>query len=406
MQTADPALMRELNRALVLKLIRDRGSISRAELSSRTNLSRSTVSSIVTDLLQTGLITEQGTGESSGGRRPILLDFNYRAGYVVGVEAGATHLLALLTDLAANVVARHETAFSTNLGPETGVQRIADGVRQVIAAGAIDPELVIGVGVGVPGPLDVGTGAVVSPPIMPGWHGVPLRQRLSQALDLPVYIDNDANLGAVAERWRGAGQGIDHLAYIKVEIGIGCGLILNGQVYRGHIGSAGEIGHTTIDPNGPACRCGNYGCLEAMASGPAIAHRAQLAVKAGQKTLLADLKPVDEIVVQDVAEVALHGDPLGLQLFNEAGRSIGVALAGLINLLNPRRVIIGGEVAEAGDILLEPIRRSVQSHALRVAVENCQIVQGQLGRDTVAIGAVSLALEEILRSPTAKALRL
>jgi len=237
---------------------------------------------------------------------------------------------------------------------------------------------------------------------MPGWHGFPLRVRLEEELGVTVYLDNDANLGALGEWAHGAGQGVDNLAYIKVGTGIGCGLLINGNIYRGQSGSAGEIGHITIDENGPPCRCGNYGCLESMAAGPVIAHRAQSAIRAGQKTILAQAESVEKITAMDVARAAFQGDPLSLQLFHETGRHVGVALAGLINLFNPKMVIIGGGVARAGDILLEPIRRSVQSHGLRIAVESCQIVQAQLGREATALGAVTLVLEKMFRSPELK----
>jgi len=276
---------------------------------------------------------------------------------------------------------------------------VAELAQQALAQAEVSLEQVVGMGLGVPGPVHHATGTVAFPPIMPGWHGFPMRARLEEELGVTVYADNDANLGALGEWAHGAGQGVDNLAYIKVGTGIGCGLIIGGEIYRGQSGSAGEIGHITIDENGPPCRCGNYGCLESMAAGPAIAHRAQLAIKAGQETTLVKTKSVGEITAADVSRAASQGDPLSLQLFHEAGRHIGVALAGLINLFNPKLVIIGGGMAQAGDILLEPIRRSVQSHGLRIAVESCQIVQAQLGREATALGAVTVVLEKMFRSP-------
>ncbi|MCR4405495.1 MAG: ROK family transcriptional regulator [Anaerolineae bacterium] len=397
--TADLGLMRDFNKALVLSLIHRQGTISRAEIAKRTNLSRSTVSNIATELLAANLVRESGIGQSQGGRRPILLEFNYQAGYVVGVELGATHVVVIVADLEPRIIVELEQDFDLTIGPEAGLCRVAELARQALAQAGVNPEQVVGIGLGVPGPVRHEMGTVIFPPIMPGWHGFPLRDRLEKELGTAVYLDNDANLGALGEWAHGAGQGVDNLAYIKVGTGIGCGLLIDGQIYRGQSGSAGEIGHITIDENGPPCRCGNYGCLESMAAGPAIAHRAQLAIKAGQETMLSKAKPVEEITAADVSRAASQGDPLSLQLFHEAGRHIGVALAGLINLFNPKLVIIGGGVARAGDVLLEPIRRSVQSHGLRTAVENCQIVQAQLGREATALGAVTLVLEKMFRSP-------
>ncbi len=397
--TADLGLMRDFNKALVLSLIHQQGTISRADIAKRTNLSRSTVSNIVNELLAAHLVEESGIGQSQGGRRPILIEFNYQTGYAVGVELGATHILVIVTDLEPHTIVELEHEFDLTIGPEAGLRQVIESVRQALAQAGVSLEQVAGVGLGVPGPVSHDMGSVAFPPIMPGWHGFPLRARLEEELGVTVYLDNDANLGALGEWAHGAGQGVDNLAYIKVGTGIGCGLLIDGQIYRGQSGSAGEIGHITIDENGPPCRCGNYGCLESMAAGPAIAHRAQLAIKAGQETMLSKVKPVEEITAADVSRAASQGDPLSLQLFHETGRHIGVALAGLINLFNPKLVIIGGGVAQAGDILLEPIRRSVQSHGLRTTVENCQIVQAQLGREATALGAVTLVLEKMFRSP-------
>jgi len=400
--TADLGLMRDFNKALVLSLIHQQGTISRADIAKRTNLSRSTVSNIVNELLAAHLVEESGIGQSQGGRRPILIEFNYQTGYAVGVELGATHILVIVTDLEPHTIVELEHEFDLTIGPEAGLRQVIESVRQALAQAGVSLEQVAGVGLGVPGPVSHDMGSVAFPPIMPGWHGFPLRVRLEEELGVTVYLDNDANLGALGEWAHGAGQGVDNLAYIKVGTGIGCGLLIDGQIYRGQSGSAGEIGHITIDENGPPCRCGNYGCLESMAAGPAIAHRAQLAIKAGQETMLSKVKPVEEITAADVSRAASQGDPLSLQLFHETGRHIGVALAGLINLFNPKLVIIGGGVAQAGDILLEPIRRSVQSHGLRTTVENCQIVQAQLGREATALGAVTLVLEKMFRSPELK----
>jgi glucokinase-like ROK family protein len=397
--TAAPSLMRDFNKALVLSLIRRERTISRADIAKQTNLSRSTVSNIVNELLDANLVQESGTGRSQGGRRPILIECNYQAGYVAGVELGATHLFVVVTDLEPKTIVELERDFDLTVGPEAGISQVADIVRQALTQAEMSLGQVAGIGLGVPGPVRHAMGAVAFPPIMPGWHGFPLRARLEEELGVSVYLDNDANLGALGEWAHGAGQRLDNLAYIKVGTGIGCGLIIRDEIYRGQSGSAGEIGHITIDENGPPCRCGNYGCLESMAAGPAIAHRAQLAIRAGQESILTKMKPVEEIKAADVSRAASQGDPLSLQLFHEAGRHIGVALAGLINLFNPRLVIIGGGMAQAGDILLEPIRRSVQSHGLRIAVENCQIVQAQLGREATALGAVTLVLEEMFRCP-------
>lgn len=398
-KAVDFSRMREMNRTVILDVIRDEGSISRAAIAKRTRLSRSTVSSIITELIDAQLVTEVGQGRSSGGRRPILLKFNYAAGYVVGVDLGATHIIVLVADLNGQVVARTETDFSVAVGPEIGLDQIAETVRLCLDQAGLRLEQVMGVGLGVPGPVDYAQGRVVAPPIMPGWHGVALRERLAEDLGVPIYVDNDANLGALSEHCRGAGRGYPNLAYIKVGTGIGCGLVLNGELYRGELGSAGEIGHVTIDENGPPCKCGSYGCLESMAGGPAIALRAQQAIRAGQVTSLSSIQPVESITARDVALAAHAGDRLGQQLYSEAGRHIGVALSSLANLLNPGLIIVGGGVAQAGHVLLDPIRKTMQQRALQSVAQSSQIVQSILGRDASALGAVDLALHEALKTP-------
>jgi glucokinase-like ROK family protein len=398
-KAVDFSLMRKLNRSLILNLIRQEGTVSRAAIAKRTSLSRSTVSSIISELLGENLVTEIGQGHSSGGRRPILINFNYRAGYLVGVDLGATHILVLVTDLNGETIARQETDFAISVGPEIGLKKAADVVRRCLDHAGVRLDQVVGLGMGVPGPVEYALGRVVAPPIMPGWHGVALRDRLAEDLKLPVYLDNDANLGALGERWRGAGRGCPNLVYIKIGTGIGCGLILNGELYRGDVGSAGEIGHVTIDENGPPCKCGSYGCLESMAGGPAIALRAQQSIRAGQATALSEVQPIESITARDVALAARAGDRLAQQLFADAGKHIGVALASLANLLNPGLIIIGGGVAQAGDLLLEPIRKTVEQRALQSVVQNTRIIQSALGRDATALGAVSLALNEVFRSP-------
>jgi glucokinase-like ROK family protein len=395
-----PEFMRELNKALVLNLVRQERTISRTDIAQRTRLSRSTISTIVNELINEGWLVESGTGKSRGGRRPILLTFNYQAGYVLGIGAGATHLLALVTDLDAQIMAETERPFDTADGPEVGLAAMVSIGRDMLTEAGVDASRLLGIGVGVPGPVDHSRGATISPPIMPGWSGVPVRDLLRQQLfGVPVYLENDANLGALGEQHYGAGQDIDNLAYLKVATGVGCGIIIGGQIYHGQTGAAGEIGHLTIDEDGPPCKCGSFGCLEAMAGGPAIARRALTAVQAGRPTALAQSDLNDGLTAGDVSRAAGEGDALSRQLLWDAGRLLGIAVADLINLLNPGRVIIGGGVSQAGELILKSLRETAQQRSMRAAIGNTDIVQAALGRRSTALGAVALVLEEAFRSP-------
>lgn len=388
--SADLSLMREYNERLVLNLVRRAGRLSRADIAKRTRLSRSTVSSIIVDLIEANLVREVGAGHSHGGRRPILLEFNGQAGYVVGVDVGATHILVLVTDLEARSVARLEEPFTIEEGPGVGLERIVRLIGQALEQAGLRMEQVFGVGIGIPGPLDFATGKPIFPPIMPGWHDTPIRERLRERLGKPVHLDNDANLGAIGEYWWGAGRGVRNVAFIKVGTGIGCGLILEGKIYRGEIGSAGEIGHTVIDEDGPPCRCGSAGCLEALAARPAILQAARQSGKFGQQ---------DALSILDLIEAARQGNPTARLLFAQAGRRIGTALIGLVNLLNPGVIIIGGGVARAGSLLLDPLRETVRQRALGVAAPHTRIVESQLGAEAIAVGAVTVVLQELFSGP-------
>jgi glucokinase-like ROK family protein len=231
---------------------------------------------------------------------------------------------------------------------------------------------------------------------MPGWDGFPIRDTLQERWGCPVTLNNDADLGALGEWAYGAGRGERNLVYIKVGTGIGAGILLDGQIYHGTTGSAGEIGHITIDEKGPLCTCGNRGCLEAIAGGNAIATKAKNAVRKGQRTELASIQPLEKITTQDVIAAARRGDLVSQQLFTEAGVHLGTAIAGLVNLFNPSMVIVGGSVSQIGDLLLEPIRRTVHQRSLVVASQAVRISASLLGRRSSGIGAVVQANSKAL----------
>lgn len=387
-QPADLALMRELNERTVLELLRHEGPISRAELARRSNLSRSTVSSIIANLLDGDLVRETGIGSSQGGRRPILIEFNYQSALVVGIELGNTTLTILLTDLAATVLRRFHAPFNIADGPDECIALVAAYVDQLLAAAGVARHTIVGVGVGVPAPLAYATGQPIAPPVMPGWHGVPLRQRLEDALGLRVFVENDANLGALAEQRWGVAQGWANVAYLYMgSAGIGCGLILDGRLYRGDTGAAGEIGHLLVEESGPACRCGSYGCLEAVAGLPAVVRRAQ-AIGLPCASL------------DDILALARQGEPKAGALLDSTGEYLGVAVANLLNMINPGSVVIGGRMAEAGELVLGPLRRTLQRRGLAAAVEHVALAAGTLGDDVVATGAVSIVVHHVFSAPS------
>ena len=387
--------VKNINKHAVVDLIRfTSGGISRIELSRQMNLTRAAITTIVADLQSEGLVREVESHYPSG-RRPIVLEINPERGYVVGIDMGATHVTILLTDYSARVVRELDESLDINAGPAVCLPRVEELVHRILAEAGLTLKDVSAIGAGVPGPVVAGVG-VSGPPIMPGWDGYPIRDDLAKRFGLPVSLRNDAELGAIGEWAYGAGRGERHLAYIKVGTGIGAGLLLDGQIYGGANGSAGEIGHVTIDESGPICTCGNRGCLEALAGGRAIARRAIQEVNSGRRTMLAQITPVSNIHSRDVIAAARRGDLVSQQIVSEAGVHLGTALASLVNLFNPSMVVVGGGVAQIGDLLLEPIRETVHQRSLLPASRSVRITSALLGRRSSAMGAVVQALSIVL----------
>lgn len=387
--------VKNLNKHAVVDLIRfTAGGISRIELSRQMNLTRAAITAIVSDLQSAGLVREIEAHYPSG-RRPIVLEINPDRGHVVGIDMGATHVTILVTDYSARVVREMDEPLDINEGPTICLPRVEALVHQILAEAGLSLKDISAVGAGVPGPVVAGVG-VMGPPIMPGWDGYPIRDDLEKRLGVPVSLSNDAELGAIGEWAYGAGRGEHDLAYIKVGTGIGAGLLLDGQIYRGATGSSGEIGHITIEENGPICTCGNRGCLEALAGGRAIANRAIQEVNNGRRTVLTEISPVSQIRSRDVIAAARRGDLLSQQIVSEAGVHLGTALASLVNLFNPSMVVVGGGVAQIGDLLLEPIRETVHQRSLLPASRSVRITSALLGRRSSAMGAVVQALSIVL----------
>mgnify|MGYP005835289855 FL=1 len=384
--------VKNLNKHAALDLIRFSPSgISRIELSRELGLTRAAVTAIVGDLIKAGLVRETN-GQSSRGRRSIALEINPQGGLVVGVDIGATHVTLLLADYLAHVVDEVESSLDIFQGPLVCLPFVDQFLRSWLNELGVDLDQITAIGVGVPGPIVTDAGMVSGPPIMPGWDLFPIREWLEKAWGCPVMLGNDAEFGALGEWAFGAGRGVDNLVYIKVGTGIGAGLMIDGQIYRGTTGCAGEIGHVTIEENGPLCTCGNRGCLEALAGGRAIAQKAIFAIKAGARTTLSELPTVEAISAMDVIAAARKGDHLSQKLVQEAGYYLGTALANLINLFNPTKIVIGGGVAQVGDLLLEPVRKVAKQRSLKVASQAVTITSAVLGRRSSAMGAVAQAI--------------
>jgi glucokinase-like ROK family protein len=385
--------VKNINKHSVLDLIRfTPGGISRAELAQRMMLSRAAVTVIINDLLDSGIVQEAESRNGSSGRPPIILEINPAYGYVIGIDMGATHLAILLTNFTAQVIDEVEVPFMINRGPDLCLPEVDHRLRELLSKNDLSLTDINAIGVDVPGPIVAEAGIVLAPPIMPGWDRYPIRETLEKSWKRPVALTNDAEAGALGEWAFGAGRGECDLAYIKVGTGIGAGLLLDGKIYRGATGSAGEIGHLTMIENGPLCNCGNNGCLEALAGGQAIARQAQEAVLRGERTALSSMNLSGKITAQDVASAAQRGDLVAQRIVSEAGSHLGVALAGLVNLFNPGMVVVGGGIAQIGDLFLQPVRNAVMRRSLPAAARTVKITTAILGHRSSSIGAAVEAL--------------
>jgi predicted NBD/HSP70 family sugar kinase len=386
--TVDAAGMRAQNSALVLRLIWRTQQISRAELARTTGLSPSTVGAIVAELEAAGLVREIGAGTSRGGRRPVLVGFRDDAFALVGVELGATHVSAVVTDLRGQVRGYRGERVAVRTDPQATLAKVRELVEAALAEAKVSRRRVVGMGVAVPSPVHPERPGRLSPVVLPAWRDVDVQRELAEAFGWPVLVDNDANLGALAERFWGAGAGGEDLAFIKIATGIGSGHIINGALYRGSGGTAGEIGHIAIDPNGPPCVCGLRGCLATLIGTPALLERAREHMGAG--------KSKRPLTVADVVAGAKAGQPGAIALIDEVGHYLGIAVAGLLNLMNPAVVVLGGEITAVGDLLLDPLRASIRARALSTSVAETRIVASRLGERSIAVGAATLVLEAAL----------
>ena len=392
-RSADTQAMRSHNASILANLAWAHAEgISRADLARDAGLSASTVSTIVSGLMAADLLSSSHVAPSRGGRPPVVLRFNTQRNHIIGIEMGASHIAVALCDLRGVVLWHRSFDHDVPNDPPGTLRLIGELVDQAKRQPEAQGEL-LGLGVAVPCPVDALTPDRLSPRLLPAWAEVRLAAQLHHRTGVRVFIDNDANCGALAEALVGAGRGVPDFSYIKVATGVGSGHIVQGQPYRGFSGIAGEIGHTTVDPHGRRCRCGLQGCLEAEIGSGAVVDKAREALAGGRGSSLA---AVEHLALADAVAHAEAGDGLAVELIAEAGSHLGVGVANLLNLMNPARVIIGGRLSEAGDLLLTPLRRTVRDRALWSSVERAEVVISPLGESQVAIGAATLVLRAAL----------
>lgn len=382
--------------AEIIRALRKNGQTSRAEITHMTGWSRAKTSHEVNALIDKGYLVEAGEGISNGGRKPRLVRFNNQLGYIVGVDIGATSLEIALADINGSILRRVTQPADVRQSPEELLGRCSMLILELVVAHGIRPEQILGIGVGVPGPVDFTRGVLVAPPLMPDWENYPIRNYFKETfLSAFVVVDNDVNIMALGEQRSGDAADLDHFLVIKIGTGIGCGIMSSRKIHRGSDGCAGDIGHICVDKQGPICRCGNRGCLEAMAAGPAIAEKAMQAARDGKSDLLQKMMESNGGVLtpENVNTACREGDEAALEIIRASGQMIGDVLAGLVNFFNPSHIFIGGGIANFGNHLLIAIKRAVLRRSLPLATSNLVINFSRAGADAGVIGAIMLALE-------------
>lgn len=376
--TGDLAMIKKINTAIVLEAVLKHAPLSRAQISERTGLNKATVSSLVQDLIDASLIVETGPGESSGGRKPVILLFNAQAGFAVGIDLGVNYIRGVLTDLEGTVVAEREQAIATK-DEEAVVRQLEDCIDSLRSQIPACPYGLVGIGVGVPGVVD-DEGAILFAPNL-GWRDMPLERRLSDRFGVPVTIDNEANAGAQGEQKYGAGRGIAHQIYVSVGIGIGTGIILHKDLYKGASGFSGELGHLSIERGGKPCRCGNQGCWELYASENALLEQAS---SLGYADLDALLRAADA------------GDADVRRLFRGIGESLGIGIANIVNVFNPEAVIIGNRMSRAQRWIEAALTDTVNTRTLSFHRERMRILFADLRDQSAVRGAAYYAISAFI----------
>jgi predicted NBD/HSP70 family sugar kinase len=367
----------------ILDLVRHGHAITRGDLAAATGLARSTIAQRVDVLLANHWLVPGADSASTGGRPPTTLAFNGGAGVVAAADIGATHSRVAITDLRGQVLVERAREIAVTEGPDPLLSWLEGALEELLGEVGRDPAALRGIGVGLPGPVEHATGRAVNPPIMPGWNHYPVSERLSQHFGVPALVDNDVNIMAVGEHWVNW-RDEAFLLFVKIGTGIGSGIVAGGHVHRGADGAAGDIGHIHVRGHDDViCRCGNVGCLEAVAGGRALASRLH---ELGLPTRSSS----------DVVDQALAGQHDAVRLVRQAGHEIGGVLAACVNILNPAVIVIGGDIAAAGEPLLAGIREVVYRRSLPLATGRLRIVPAGLGDSAGIVGAAVMVLEAIL----------
>ncbi|MRG87509.1 ROK family protein [Salinibacillus xinjiangensis] len=382
--TGNQKLVKQINKKIVLQTIKDHGPISRADISQQSRLNKGTVSSLVSELMEEHLTYESGIGESKGGRRPVMLLFNEQAGFTIGIDLGVNYILGILTDLQGTIVEKKEVKYFEGAKYKLIMKYLFEVIEYLINTAPDSPYGIVGIGIGVPGIVSKEGHVLLAPNLE--WDDIPLKEIVENEFHVPVLIDNEANAGAYGEKHLGAGQNHQNVVYVSAGIGIGVGLILKNELYRGLNGFAGEFGHMKVELNGTKCRCGSHGCWEMYAS---------------EHTLLELAKSHDRYVNEELSleylvEQADKGDTTAQDLFEHIAKYLGYGISNLINSFNPEQIIIGNRLAVARKWIEKPMTEMIHAHALRFHLKPLQIDFSQLSVYSASLGVSTFAIEKFL----------
>jgi glucokinase-like ROK family protein len=401
-RTGSQALMREMNLSVIMHHLREHAPISRAALAEMTGLNKTTVSSLVSELIEHQFVRELGLTLAGSGRPATLLELNPAAGYIVSAEIGVDFISAICTNFAVEVIWRHKESTRRAMGRAAMIDRTLTLLRHAEEAGrAARCNALLGLAVGVPGLVDQASGDLLFAPNI-GWKDVPLKTILREAFDAPVFVNNEANMAALGEVYFGAARGHDEVLYISAGVGLGGGIVRGGQLCDGATGFAGEFGHMTMDPDGEPCNCGNRGCWETQVSQWAAFRAIRRGISQGRASLLSDMADgdLDRLTIPMAVEAARAGDALALETFETVGRYLGIGIASLMNALNPGLVVLGGSLSLAGEFILPAVHQELERRALRWNQSAAQVVLARHGFDACVMGGVATVYHAILAQPS------
>lgn len=392
--------MKSHNQSTVLNMIRLSEPISRAEIAKLTNLTPPTVSSLVSELIEKNLITEeQSTNSKAGGRKPIMLRINYSAHYIVGVYAAAEVVRVILTTMDGKIVSDYNNDITELPSKTEFINMIIDNIHYILNKTSIEKDLILGIGFAMHGLVDPDQGLAIFSPHL-HLENIPIKVSLENEFNIPVIVENDVRALAIAESWFGKGQGVSDFICLSVGRGIGSGIFINNDIYKSTFNTAGEIGHTILDINGPKCQCGNNGCLEAYASESAILSKVKKELITNQDTLLHNWVKdgSDELSIKMVFKAAKEGDHFAKSILEDAGKSLGLAAANMINILKPSKLILEGSLFEEGEFVKSPLIEMIGKYTFKSSHEEILVVCSKLGKTGMVLGAVTLILRKMFKT--------